>query len=679
MTDTLAQRLREALGPDYSLEHELGGGGMSRVFVATESALGRRVVVKVLPPDLAAGVNKERFRREIQLAAQLQHPHIVPLLTAGERGDLLWFTMPFIEGESLRAILDRRGALSSREVMRILHNIVDALAYAHSRGVVHRDIKPGNILMSGSHAVVTDFGVAKALSAAIPLAGHTTSGMAIGTPAYMAPEQLAADPNADHRVDLYAVGLLAYELLTGASPFSGKSPQATLAAQLTVRPTAPHITRPDIPGPLSDVIMQCLEKDADKRPQTAAALLEALDRAAAQVSGEIAGAQGALSQRRAMGVLALLLVATTVFVLTRSRSNAPVGSGLGDSIERAAVAETVVRYIPVGGDQAEGISLQAVLTPAESLAIAQKYLGEGGSMSTPDAINRDSLVAQISRVFADSMQRAIARMESALENLPRQQQLQQMFSQPSTAAAAQTSQAAPSAVTGSVPPSSRVAPPRSAADSARARAFAEQQARLASTTPLLMPPEPGTRRLAILPFTNRTRDSTLDGFGAMVLDSVDAALQGSLGRLEIIAPDVTTRLFGERREGRANSVAAGFALRANYVLGGVYFLRNDSLVMLTLITDVQGGTETRAHEVVVPVARAASAAPSTATWVRARLDSLRREDIRRTRDPNGGPRVESRREGGPPRQPTPESGLERGPVPPPTRDDASRATLPVDR
>src|SRR5687767_6580972 len=168
-------------------------------------ALGRKVVVKVLPPDLAAGVNRERFRREIHLAAQLQHPHIVPLLTAGEDGDLLYYTMPYVSGESLRARLEEKGRLSVRDVVRILTDVVDALAYAHAHGVMHRDIKPGNVLTQRSHALVTDFGVAKALSAALPLAGSTTSGMAIGTPAYMAPEQLAADPAADHRVDIYAV------------------------------------------------------------------------------------------------------------------------------------------------------------------------------------------------------------------------------------------------------------------------------------------------------------------------------------------------------------------------------------------------------------------------------------------------------------------------------------------
>src|SRR6185503_6149293 len=251
--DSFETELQAALGDSYVLERELTGSGMSRVFVAKEKSLNRQVVVKVLPPDLAAGVNRERFRREIQLAAQLQHPHIVPLHAAGSTADLLYFTMPYIEGESLRHALHENVKFSPREVVRILHDVSDALAYAHSRGVIHRDIKPGNVLRSGTHAVVTDFGVAKAISAAMPSVGMTTSGMAIGTPAYMAPEQLAGDPAADHRVDIYAVGLLAHELFTGGSPFAESSPAATMAAQLTRDPPDLSRVRPDIPQPVSQL------------------------------------------------------------------------------------------------------------------------------------------------------------------------------------------------------------------------------------------------------------------------------------------------------------------------------------------------------------------------------------------------------------------------------------------
>ncbi len=275
--DPLVEALRRALEPAYDVESELSGGGMSRVFVATERALNRKVVVKVLPPDVAAGVNRERFRREIQLAAQLQHPHIVPLLSAGDTEGILYYTMPFIEGESLKHALAHGTRFGTREVLGILLDVVDALAYAHARGVMHRDVKPANVLRSGLHAVVADFGVAKALSASLPAVGMTTSGMAIGTPQYMAPEQLAGDPAADHRVDIYAVGLLGYELLTGAPTFAERSPQATLAAQLTRNPAPLELKRPDVPSPLARLLMRCLEKDPDDRPATAQAVRAALD------------------------------------------------------------------------------------------------------------------------------------------------------------------------------------------------------------------------------------------------------------------------------------------------------------------------------------------------------------------------------------------------------------------
>ncbi|MGH7702367.1 MAG: serine/threonine-protein kinase, partial [Gemmatimonadales bacterium] len=209
---------------------------MSHVFLAEETRLGRQVVIKVLPPEMGAGVNAERFEREIQLAARLQHPHIVPLLTAGASGDLLYYIMPFIAGESLRVKLAREGELPVIEAVRILREVVDALSYAHRNGVVHRDIKPDNVLLAEGHAVVTDFGVAKAVSASSGKSSLTSLGVALGTPAYMAPEQAAADPHVDHRADIYALGALAYEMLTGRPPFIGTSPQAVLAAQVTQAP-----------------------------------------------------------------------------------------------------------------------------------------------------------------------------------------------------------------------------------------------------------------------------------------------------------------------------------------------------------------------------------------------------------------------------------------------------------
>jgi len=265
------------------IERELGGGGMSRVFLAEETSLGRKVVIKVLPADLAAGLNADRFRREIQLAARLQHPHIVPLLSAGAKGGLLYYTMPFISGENLRARIVRLRELPVTDATRILREVADALDYAHEQGVVHRDIKPENILLSGSHALVTDFGVSKALSSATTetrLEGGsvlTSLGIALGTPTYMAPEQAAADPQVDHRADIYALGVVGYELLAGRPPFTGMTPQATLSAQVTMSPDPVTQHRPNIPPALSAAIMRCLEKHPSDRWQTAGELRTQLE------------------------------------------------------------------------------------------------------------------------------------------------------------------------------------------------------------------------------------------------------------------------------------------------------------------------------------------------------------------------------------------------------------------
>ncbi len=277
MSTELRDRLQAALSGNYALERELGGGGMSRVFVAEEKALGRKVVVKVLPPEMAAGVNVDRFRREIQLAASLQHPHIVPLHAAGSCGDLLYFTMPLIDGESLRARVAREGELPIHAAVRVLRDIADALAYAHGRGVVHRDIKPDNVLLSGQHALVTDFGVAKALESSTGEASLTSLGVALGTPAYMAPEQAAAEPHIDHRADIYAFGCLAYEVLTGRPPFGGMSAQQVLAAHITQRPEPVTTRRMACPPALAMLVTRCLEKKPADRPQSASELHEQLE------------------------------------------------------------------------------------------------------------------------------------------------------------------------------------------------------------------------------------------------------------------------------------------------------------------------------------------------------------------------------------------------------------------
>jgi len=288
VSESLRDQPQAALGEGHVIERELGGGGMSHVFLAHERALGRQVVVKVLLPELAAGVNIERFRREIKLAAQLQHPHIVPLLSAGEAEGLPYFIMPYVTGESLRARLQREGELPVAETVRVLRDVVSALAYAHARGVVHRDVKPDNVLLSGGVAVVTDFGVAKAVSASAEHGGGsniTSFGVALGTPTYMSPEQASASPQADHRVDLYALGVMAYEMLTGAPPFTGRSPQAMLAAHVMEDVPPIERRRAAVPPGLATLVTECLAKSPADRPQTAVEVMYGLDAIATPSSG----------------------------------------------------------------------------------------------------------------------------------------------------------------------------------------------------------------------------------------------------------------------------------------------------------------------------------------------------------------------------------------------------------
>ena len=337
MTD-LRERLQTTLGNAYTLERELGGGGMSRVFVADETALGRKVVVKVLPPELAAGVSVDRFKREIQVAARLQHPHIVPVLSAGETDGLPFYTMPFVEGSSLRARLSN-GALPITEAAGILKEVARALAYAHDRGLVHRDIKPDNVLLTGGSAVVTDFGIAKALSASrMEAAGSATltaMGTSLGTPAYMAPEQAAGDPDTNHRADLYAFGCMAYEMLCGEQPFHGRTPHKLMAAHMGERPQPIVERRPDTPPVLADLVMQCLEKEPDQRPQSAADIARVLETVTSggtqpSMPGVLLGGRGMLQKALFAWAGAFVLVA----VLAKA---AIVGIGLPDWVFPGAI------------------------------------------------------------------------------------------------------------------------------------------------------------------------------------------------------------------------------------------------------------------------------------------------------------------------------------------------------
>ncbi|CAN5888165.1 hypothetical protein BH24GEM1_BH24GEM1_20860 [soil metagenome] len=215
----IAERLTVALADRYRIERELGQGGMATVYLAEDLRHGRRVAIKLLREDLSASLGNERFLREIKVAAGLQHPHVLPLYDSGEADGLLFYVMPFVDGLSLRDRLVKEGELPIDEAVRILRDVADALSEAHKHGIVHRDLKPENVMLRGRHALVTDFGVAKALSEATGRQSLTTVGIALGTPTYMAPEQAVADPMVDHRADIYAFGVLGYELLSGKPPF----------------------------------------------------------------------------------------------------------------------------------------------------------------------------------------------------------------------------------------------------------------------------------------------------------------------------------------------------------------------------------------------------------------------------------------------------------------------------
>jgi eukaryotic-like serine/threonine-protein kinase len=280
--------LKVALADRYRLERKLGAGGMATVYLAEDLRHGRQVAIKVLEPGLAAALGTERFLREIEIAAKLTHPHILPLHDSGEANGFLYYVMPFVDGESLRQRLAREKQPAVADATRILKEVVDALAYAHANGVVHRDIKPDNVMLSGRHALVADFGIAKALSEVNAPQQLTSFGVAIGTPQYMAPEQAGGDTDIDFRADIYSVGIVAYEMFAGRPPFSGTSLQQLLRAQLEEIPQPLPEIRADLSPGLANAVMRCLAKGRSERWQSATELLAELEAVTMPVSGSTA-------------------------------------------------------------------------------------------------------------------------------------------------------------------------------------------------------------------------------------------------------------------------------------------------------------------------------------------------------------------------------------------------------
>jgi eukaryotic-like serine/threonine-protein kinase len=392
MTDPLA-RLSGSLADHYRIERELDGGGMSRVFVAEEIELRRTVVIKIIAPELAEGLSAERFTREVKLAARLQQANIVPVFAAGNIDGLPYYTMPFVRGESLRARLSG-AALPTADAINILRDVGRALAYAHAEGVVHRDIKPENILISGGAAVVTDFGIAKALVLSRTQAGATSTnitraGTSLGTPSYMAPEQALGDPGTDHRADIYAWGVVAWELLGGAHPFADRiSMQAMIAAHVAESPPSLAERRPEIPAALAALVMRCLEKNPANRPASANEVLAELELANTSRNGVAYSRRGPSRDRKliAAGVIAgvILVAAVAVAVIVqRARRATPVLS--------ADKSLAVLPFTGTGGDTAnsylaEGIADEVTNTlsqvPGLRLAgriSAARFAGKGSS------------------------------------------------------------------------------------------------------------------------------------------------------------------------------------------------------------------------------------------------------------------------------------------------------------
>jgi len=452
--DDLRATLDAALSPGYRITRELGAGGMSRVFLATEVALDRDVVIKVLPPDLSGPVSADRFKREMHLVARLQHPHIVPVLSTGNVGDVLYYIMPFIKGESLAGRLTRGSEMPIAESARILREVADALHFAHEQGVVHRDVKPDNVLLSSGHALVTDFGVAKALGVggSDEAGGLTSVGIALGTPVYMAPEQAMADPHVDHRADIYAFGGMAYEMLAGQPPFIAPTPQALIAAHVSREPTPLRQLRDTVPEAFDELVMRCLAKRPADRFQSASELIPILDGiahgptrsgvsaatahpetgSASRLVGPISGAlltlAAAWGLRQGLGLpdwlvaLTIALVVagvTTALQLTRRRGRATASLVAHAGSRRGIIAASLVSLLGLGGtsavfliSRAAGIGPFATLLSSGKLADRGAILVADFDNSTPDTL----LGAAITEAMTiDLSQSKVVRLMTASE------------------------------------------------------------------------------------------------------------------------------------------------------------------------------------------------------------------------------------------------------------------------
>jgi serine/threonine-protein kinase len=369
----------------YETGRELGHGGMARVYLARDRKHGRNVAIKAIRPELAASLGHDRFLREIEIAARLRHPNIVPLYDSGDINGALYFVMPFEDGPSLRDRLREGGALPIAEAVSILRDVARALGYAHEHGVVHRDVKPDNVMLSGDAAVVTDFGIAKAVSVSLTREAATTItqvGAAIGTPAYMAPEQAIGDPSTDHRADIYAFGCLAYELLGGTPPFAAGSSHEVIASHMTKTPRALTELRPDVPAAVENMVLRCLAKQPDDRPQSVRELLAALD--ASPANATIDGAHGMPARTRLWGPLSavavVIMLIGAVYALRRPPTPPPPPLTLAVlPFTNTAAEDSSINFVVDG--LADEVAADLTRVPGiqiKSVAGARMYRGQLG-------------------------------------------------------------------------------------------------------------------------------------------------------------------------------------------------------------------------------------------------------------------------------------------------------------
>jgi len=382
----IIDRLRPALSPRYNIEREIGVGGMALVFLAHDANLGRNVAIKVLRPELAQSVGRKRFLREIQIEAKLQHPNILPIFDSGEVDDLFYYTMPYVEGESLRDRLKREGQLSVDEALKVVKEVADGLSVAHEHGIVHRDIKPGNILLSREHAVVADFGVARAFTAAgaIPLTqaatAGTPTGVAVGTPEYMSPEQVAGDETIDGRSDQYSLACVLFEMLAGDPPFAGRNVQSVVSRQLSEPPPSLEYRRPRASQNLATAVAKALEKVPADRYPTMDAFVEALERPDPRP-------RFTTLQRLALAAAPVVLAVSAVLWLTR-----PDDSSVLD-VNKVAVFPLVEHGLEVP-DSGAGYDVAIMITTAFDQAAPLKWIDVRPRLSEREWANPGLVTAE---------------------------------------------------------------------------------------------------------------------------------------------------------------------------------------------------------------------------------------------------------------------------------------------